>query len=108
MRVPRGHGIADPKQLKGPLRIGRDGLDRSGKQLFVVHCSEIPRQRLQLKIQIIERQGAVVDDDLVDVPLFAYAAIVAADLGRQPVAVASYGFEPKSNGERDIEFLQTA
>ena len=86
MRVSRRHRIADAEQLELALRIAHDRLRFSSKQLVVRNFAEIARGWLQLEIKLVERDGAVIDDDLVNRPLLGDAAVIAADMGDDLVA----------------------
>ena len=57
-------------------------------EVVMVDRAEIARQRFQLEIEVVQRDGAVVDDDLIDLPLLPDPAIVAADDGDEAVALA--------------------
>ena len=56
---------------------------------FVVDLAEVGRGGAELEVDVVERAGAVVDDDLVDAALAGDAAVVAADGRDELVAVAA-------------------
>ena len=69
MRVARSHGVADAEQLKSSALVVNSRLRAAGDQVGIVDRAEIARGRLEFEIQLVERHGAVVDDDLVHAPL---------------------------------------
>jgi hypothetical protein len=73
MCVASGDGIPDSEQLERTIGIGRPQLRPVGNQLVAVHGAPVPRERLQLEIQLVERDRSMVDHDLVDRPFLAHA-----------------------------------
>lgn len=106
MGIARGDRIADPEEPVGAIRIALDRLGGSRKQGVVGDFAKVLRAGLEVEIKVIQRDRAVVDDDLVDGPRFRHAAIIAADMGDKLIAVSFRGFQPVGNGEGDIELLQ--
>src|SRR5580658_4717387 len=102
MRVTRRDRIADPEELK---RIALE-LRYAGNQPRIVHSPPVTRSGLQGEVDLVIRQGAVIDDDLVDATLLSHSAIVAADYRQQrPVGACDF-LEAERYGESDIELLQ--
>ena len=95
VRVSGGHRIADAEQLELAVRIAHDRLRFSGKQLVMRNFTEIARGWLQLEIELVKRDGAVVDDDLVNRSLLGDPAVIAADMGDELVAALFARSEPK-------------
>ncbi len=88
MSVARGHGIADAEELELALRIARRQSEASPATNW--SCEISPRlveSGFQLEIKLIERDCAMVDDDLVDRALLCDTAVVAADMGNELIAV---------------------
>src|SRR3546814_19058743 len=106
MGVARGNGIADPEQLESALRIIPARLWTAFDEGAMVEHAKVARLRLQFEIEVVERNGAVVDDDLVDMPFLAYPAIVAADDGHEAVVPALHRPPPVGACEVGIEFLK--
>ena len=79
--VARGDRVADAEELEGALRVDPDRLRPAGDESGVIDGAAVQRKRLQREIEIVQRPRAVIDDDLLDDPLFAGIDIVAADAG---------------------------
>ncbi len=81
MGVARRNRVADAEQPIGSGRIALDGLGSARKQGVIGYFAEVLRARLEFEIEIIQRDRAVIDDDLVHGSRFRHAAIIAADVG---------------------------
>src|ERR1700733_13368491 len=103
MRVTRRDRIADPEELK---RLALE-LRYAGNQPRIVHSPPVTRPGLQGEIDLIIRQGAVIDDDLVDATLLSHSAVVAADDRHQRPVVACDFFEAERYRESHVELLQS-
>ena len=105
MRVACRHGVTNAKQLKASCRVGPQGLRLQGGQRRVVRRAQIAGVWLQCKVQIIEWQCAVVNNDLVDDALFAHATVVAAHHCPQTLVAALYRQQAKGHGKGHVQLL---
>ena len=87
MGIARGDGVTDPEELELTFGIAVDGLRLTGDQLSLRHFAEVDRCRPQLEVQIIERDGPVIDDHLIHNPLPCNATVVTANVSHQLIAV---------------------
>lgn len=94
MDVPCGHGITDAEKLEVASGVGVYRLRRAGNKRFMIHLATVRRLRTQVEIQLIQRARAMVDDDLINHALTGHVAVVAADSGKQAIAVTHYGIQP--------------
>src|SRR5437667_8360082 len=65
VNVARGDGVADAVERIEPCGIADDSLRTAGDEGGVIDLAAIARSRLQPEVELVERQGAVLDDDLV-------------------------------------------
>ena len=106
MRIARRDGVTDAEELELTLGIAVNGLRLTGNQPALRHFAEIDRCGLQLEVQIIERDRPVIDDHLIDCPLFRYATVVTANVTHQAIALLLDRPEPEGDSECDVQFLQ--
>src|SRR5215470_12913367 len=67
--IARGDRVADPVKRIAAVRIPDEALSAIGDQSLVVDLAEVARARLEREIEILERQRAMLDHDLIDEPL---------------------------------------
>src|SRR5438034_11590575 len=91
--VARGDGVADAVERVAPGGIADDGLRTVGDEGGVIDLAAIARSRLQPEVELVERQGAVLDDDLVDFPQMARLVVGIDQRRRQTVTGARDAFE---------------
>lgn len=108
MGVARRHGIANAEQLEAAAWIADHRLRHSADELVVGQFPEVAGVRLEVVVDVIQRDGAVVDDHLVDQAFLVHAAVIAANVRDQFVAAALDRVEPVGNREGDIGLLQGA
>src|SRR3546814_19847328 len=91
MGVARGNGIADPEQLESALRIIPARLWTAFDEGAMVEHAKVARLRLQFEIEVVERNGAVVDDDLGDMP---FLRSEERRVGKEGVRAFKFGVLP--------------
>ena len=64
----------------------RDDWGAAGQELVVVNGATVAGQGFESEVEVIQRQGAVVYDDLVEQTLLSGHAVVAADVSPESAA----------------------
>src|SRR5262249_859750 len=97
--VARGDGVADAEELVDAVGIACDRLRPSRDERAVVDLALVAGAVLAGEVEVVERQGAVLDPHLVDEARLRAVAIVAAEYGCQPVALAPHGKQARVDGD---------
>ena len=90
MNVARGDRIADPIKQEFAIAIAASRLGQIGDQCVVVDLSEIPGSRLEAEIELVERDGPMLDNDLVGPLLDMPLAVFVEERPDELVALAAH------------------
>jgi hypothetical protein len=96
--VAAGHGIADAEQLESAIPIVDRALRAAGEQRIEVDLAEVGGGRLQLEIEVVRGQRAVLDHHLNDHPLLESPRVFVVEDGGEPVALAADRTQPAVPG----------
>ena len=66
MDVAARDRVADPEQLIAALLVADDLLWAQFEQGLLVDLAEVRRSGNQVEVELVQRQGAVLDDNVVD------------------------------------------
>ena len=99
MNVARGDRITNPKELKAALGIVDQRLRAPVDQGREVELAQIRRFRLQGKVEVVDRQGAVLDDDLIDQSFLAGLVILVVETSAKLVALTLNRCEVEVQGD---------
>src|SRR3546814_4153073 len=64
--VAAGDGVADTVEAEAAVRVAHRLLRPAGGERVVVDGAEVGAERLQIEVEVVERQSAVLDHELVD------------------------------------------
>ncbi len=102
VNVARRDRVADAIKQIAALRVADDVLWAILDQGVVVDLAKVARTRLEREIELVERQRAVLDDDLVDLPLLSRLVVFIEEDRDQAVAAAVNALEAKIEADRDV------
>ena len=96
--------VADPIQLELARGVRSDGLRLHCQQLPVINSAEVVRERHQVEVQLVVRQRAVLDDDVVDTTLDLEVGILAPQSrdSSVPIGVGSDLDESEAESHGDV------
>ena len=80
--------VSDAIEGRATVAVGFVGLRAAFDQRMQVHLAPVDRPLLQVEIERVVGQGAELDDDLIDQPLFLLVGEFVAQHGHQLVAFA--------------------
>src|SRR5215813_814841 len=99
MDVAGRDGVADAEEAEATVGIARDLLRLAGDQRVIVDFTAVARLRLQREVELVERQRAVLNHDLIHDAGLRALAVVASDHGGEAVAVAPHGEQAPVDGD---------
>src|SRR5215469_5214723 len=88
MNIAAGYRIADAEELELALRVGLDRLRLALDDGAQIHLAAIARMRLEGEIELVHRQRAMLDDELVDDALLFLVGVFVLQHGYELVALA--------------------
>ncbi|MNV54572.1 hypothetical protein D3C71_1467700 [compost metagenome] len=62
----------------------------------------------QVEVQIVQRNGAVVDNDLINRSLLVYSAVITTEAGNQLTVALFYGLHSIGDSKGNVQVLQAA
>src|SRR5690349_12416687 len=98
MRVAGRDRIADAEELEQTFGVAVQHLRPAGEEVVLRHLSEVRGQGPEREIELVERDRAMVDHHLIEAPALCYAAIVAADVRDELIALFLDRFQAVSDG----------
>src|SRR3546814_2128030 len=77
--VAAGDGVADTVEAEAAVRVAYRLLRPAGGERVVVDGAEVGAERPQIVVEVVERQSAVLDPEMVDLASIHAVGLVGAD-----------------------------